>query len=262
MRRAAIFLLALAWLAALPPALRADGLWWRVTAPGGATAYVLGSIHVARAGLYPLGEDLMAAFGQAGRLVVEMDTLALPPDTVAACLKEHGLAGDRPRPWLRALTLQSQALHDLGYDETLGLDRFFLAEAKKRGLPVVELETLEDQMAPLWDMTAAQEGDFLASAQGEIPELPRLAGAMFRAWRAGDAEGFRRVFFEKYGEWPRLAPVLDKIVFRRSRAMAARLEALAADGAPAFVVVGAGHLVGPGSVLDILARRGFAIEQM
>ena len=44
--------------------------------------------------------------------------------------------------------------------------------------------------------------------------------------------------------------------------MAARLVELAGDGQTRFVVLGAGHMVGPKSIPAHLAEQGFAVERI
>ena len=55
---------------------------------------------------------------------------------------------------------------------------------------------------------------------------------------------------------------MDKIIFRRSERMAARLASLITRERALFVVVGAGHLVGPDNVLTGLEARGYTVSQL
>lgn len=45
--------------------------FWKVTAPDGAYVYLLGSIHVANKGMYPLPKAVEDAFAESANLVVE-----------------------------------------------------------------------------------------------------------------------------------------------------------------------------------------------
>lgn len=281
---AAFFILCLA-----PPLLAADFLW-RAQSPEGGRAYILGSIHVARDDLYPLPEGIMAAFADSRQLVVEMDVEALEEAELLAYVREHALAKDgltlterlspatleilqqsgfsveRFKPlkaWMAAMTLQVEIMREQGYNEDNGLDRFFLKAAKSRGLKIVELETLPEQMGPLVEMNPEESDLFFRATILELNDLSRIMEGMFAAWRQGDAAAFEDIFFQEYDKYPELVPILEKVIFRRNETMAAGIEELLArPGQPYFVVVGAGHLVGPGSVLEILAESGHTVEQL
>ncbi len=260
---------------------------WR--AEGVGSAYILGSIHVARPELYPLPEPVMEAFRRSRQLVVEVDAGAIDAPKLQAYIRAHGLAGggsslekslspetreilaqsglktarvEALKPWLAALTLQTEAVRAAGYDEKYGLDKFFLKEARGRGLDIIELETLPEQMAPLAEMSLQEADLFFRVTLFELAGLQAMMEGMFESWRKGDAEAFAAIFFREYDKYPELLPVLDKVIFRRNEKMAARIEKLLRrpDG-PYFIVIGAGHLVGPGSVLDLLAKSGCRIQQ-
>lgn len=286
--RAAMLTVFLIFFVAAP--LQAANFLWQVEAECGGEAYILGSIHLAQAGLYPLAEPIMESFYKSRQLAVELDVEAMDEAELVAYIRTHGLSGNgRPlkenlspatleiftksdfdtepfagvKPWLAALTLQVNVMRGYGYDEKYGLDRYFLREAKTRGLPIVELETLEEQMGPLAMMTDEESDLFFRATILELSELSHIMEKMFEAWRTGDAKGFAAVFFQEYDKYPELTPILDKVIFRRNDTMAARIEKLLArPGEPYFIVIGAGHLVGPGSVLELLEKTGHSVKQM
>lgn len=270
--------------------LWAANFLWHVESAAGGEAYILGSIHLAQPGLYPLAEPIMDSFQRSQHLVVELDIEALDQNEVLTYVRQHGLANDGRglnerlspqtrkilaqspfqterfrtlKPWMAALSLQMEVIRQHGYDEEYGLDRFFLRQARGRAMNIVELESLGEQMAPLAEMSEGESDLFFRATILELKDFPEIMGAMFTAWQKGDAAEFARIFFQEYNVYPELVPILDKVIFRRNDAMAARLEKLLsqADG-PYFVVIGAGHVAGPGSVLEILADTGHRIEQL
>ncbi len=278
---------AIFWLAAPAPA---RNFLWEIEAPNGVRAYILGSIHLASASLYPLNPVIEEDFGRSAALVVEIDTEAMPPELVANFIAAHGYAADgrpilerlspetrdllrrsglyRPQldplePWLAALVIQMEVLEKHGFTGAYGLDRHFIDQARKREMPVIELETLDEQMGLLADMNEKEADLFLRSAVVEMDELPNIIGDFLKTWRKGDTAGFADIFFKEYDKYPELVPLLDKIIFHRNERMAARINALLEkDGPrPLFIVVGAGHLVGDRSILVDLAARGYIVRQ-
>lgn len=263
---------------------------WELAAPGGGRFYILGSVHLAYPGLYPLNEEIIEAFDKSGALAVEIDVDRLGLSTLTGYIQANGLSKDpRPlparltpetraalersglynpaldplRPWLAALTIQMEGLRHLGFEAEYGLDRYFLRLAHSRGTPVLELETIDDQMGLLAGMSDPEADLFLRSTILEMEELPEIMNGFLETWRRGDAGGFADIFFKEYDRYPELTPLLDKVIFLRNERLAEKIhELMSAPGAePLFVVIGAGHLVGDRSVLTALAARGYEIKQ-
>ncbi|MDR2725681.1 MAG: TraB/GumN family protein [Candidatus Adiutrix sp.] len=278
-------------LAAVAGPARAEGLFlWRVTSPAGARAYLAGSIHLAGPGLYPLPEPFGRAFDEAGSLVVEIDTETLPLKVVNDFIAERGLAAsgrtleddltsatsallarsgrDRPeyaryRPWLAALAIQLAALEENGFSARYGLDKHFLDQAAARRLPVAELETFPEQMDLLAGLSPEEADLFLQATLREVADLPGTMADFWTAWSRGDTAGFAELLFKDFNRYPELSGLLDRLIVRRNHVMLERLEPLlTASGPPAFVVVGAGHLVGEEGLLTLLATRGYSLEQL
>ncbi|MDR0881503.1 MAG: TraB/GumN family protein [Candidatus Adiutrix sp.] len=262
---------------------------WEVISPQGGRAYLLGSIHLASPSLYPLSESITGAFSRAGALVVEINTEDMDPDLIGDFIKARGTASDgRPllerltpetrdilnqsgfytdqlaslTPWLAALAIQMAVLQQNGFEGRYGLDKHFIDLAHQRRLAILELETLEEQMGLLADMSEAEADLFLKAAVLEMAGLPGTISDFIAAWQRGDAPGFARIFFREYDKYPELTPLMDKIIFRRSERMAARLDSLITKERALFVVVGAGHLVGPNNALTGLEARGYTVSQL
>lgn len=285
---AALLLFAVA--ACSPVAASAENFLWRLESPQGRPAYIMGSIHLAHAGLYPLNGVLTKSFEEATVLVVEINTADMAPGVLENFVLKHGYAPGRAplperlssqtrqalkasgfykpqmdvmTPWLAALVVQVEALHRHGFKAEFGLDKYFMAEARKRKIRILELETIEEQMGMLVNMNEREADLFLLSTLLEIKNAPRTMRTFLESWSGGDTEGFARAFFEDYNKYPELRPVLDLIIFGRNRAMTAKIDRLVArEEGLCFIVVGAGHLVGEQSVLSGLRDLGWKASQM
>lgn len=287
----AVMALSLFMLSAIAPTeAAARNFLWRLKSPQGGQAYIMGSIHLAHQGLYPLNKEVMDAFGEANLLVVEINSEDMNPALMARFIQDHGFVSDKPplperlaektrealknsglyeagmarmAPWLAALTIQVEVLNDQGFRAEYGLDTFFINRAKERKLRILELETLEQQMGMLTEMSAEEADLFLFSTLVEMDELPKVMRNFLGSWQNGDIDAFAEAFFEEYHKYPELKPLLDLIIFRRNQEMAAKIEDLMfqEDGF-CFIVVGAGHLVGDRSILAELQSRGWQAEQL
>jgi len=271
-----------AW--ATPPA-------WRATQPGtGAVLYLLGSIHVGTDTPRPFHPRIREAFERSDSLVVEIDFTAISEAEMArawqaravpeggrtlrdlvsdevfekllAYLAERGLPLDTVlhlEPWAAYLKLTRLALEAEGYAARQGVDLRFLAEAAGR-LPIVGLETPALQLALFDGFDRTVQETMLLGVIDPDEAIP--TEVWFRAWETGDEAVLRRLFFGPSGEEAVWDLVHEKIYFERNERMAERLDALSRVGSTRFVVVGAGHLVGPRSLPALLEARGFRVDRL
>ena len=82
---------------------------------------------------------------------------------------------------------------------------------------------------------------------------------MVKAWKSGDAAALSGVLEDGFTGYPELYERLVKN--RNSNWLPHLLELLNGDK-DVLVVVGALHLVGTGSVIEMLKQRGFAAQQL
>ena len=198
-----------------PPAPASHPVFlWR-TELGGSTFNLLGSVHVARAELYPLDPRIEAAFEESDALVLELalDEAAqlgaaqrmlelgrLEPgrrladvvqpatwELLVATQERRGgsLFGLRGfRPWFVALALTTQALQSEGFLAEHGIDEHFRrsAEGRKR---IIALETVEEQLRLFTGLSAEAEENLLLQTLGDIDQFGEQLDTAFRAWNAG-----------------------------------------------------------------------------
>lgn len=144
------------------------------------------------------------------------------------------------------------------------MDGWLVGRARTAGKPIHYLETVSAQIAMIdpW-MTAAD-----VKAMLDNPELAKKsATTMLAAYVAGDGDTLGGMFEDQTlwlaaGRKPETFPAyLDALLANRNRAWLPQIEKLHGEGG-AFVAVGAGHLVGPTNVLDLMSARGFKITRV
>ena len=282
----------LAVLILLWPGMAASGqsrhFLWKVSSDSG-FIYLLGSVHMAKPDLYPLDNVIEKAFDESEALVVEADINSMEQTEVQKWVLGHGLYPEgqnlaenisdrtkklaermridfnlfgRMRPWLLAITLQAQTLIGLGYSETYGVDRHFLGEAAGSGKPVLELEGMEYQLRLFAEMSKREQDLFLYSTLVELEDTATMIHKIMSTWKTGDAPGFADVFFRGLKRYPELMPLAEKLIFSRNVTMTEKIVEYLGTGRPHFIVIGAGHLAGPKSILEKLKAQGFRVEQM
>ncbi|MFN7140435.1 MAG: TraB/GumN family protein, partial [Limisphaerales bacterium] len=80
-----------------------------------------------------------------------------------------------------------------------------------------------------------------------------------RAWKTGDARGLDKLVHEQLKGYPEL---YQKLLVERNREWVTTLQKLLDNKEDVFVVVGAAHLVGTNSVVEMLKQRGVRVEQV
>jgi uncharacterized protein YbaP (TraB family) len=257
---------------------------------GPSTVHFLGSVHVARAQLYPLDPRIEAAFAASDTLLLELDLDDQTQLAVAQRMLELGrlpagkklqdvvqpqtwqllseteqrrglnLFGLRGfRPWFVALALTTQALEKEGYSAEQGIDEHFRQAAAGR-LKVGALETVDEQLSLFTQLSDADAELLLRQTLEEIDQYAQQLDASFELWKAGDAAQLDQLLLTPMrSEYPAL---FSKLFLERNRRMLERLEQLAKQPGRYFVVVGAGHLVGAGGIVDLLRARGIVAEQL
>ena len=190
----------------------------------------------------------------------------LSPETwrrLEAYAQEQGI----PMPLLSGLQpalvitmLSSLRLAEAGLRPELGIDRHFL-EQRPPGMRLLQLESAEQQIQLLLDFP---EPDLLLQQTlVQLDDIDQLLQPIYDAWLAGDAAQLHRLLREdESARHPAFEPVYEQLFDARNRAMAARIETYLEGSGSYFVVVGAGHLVGPEGIIALLARSGYEARRL
>ncbi len=276
--------------AAMPGTVTADPAVWRMTNDNGAEVTLLGSMHALRASDYPLPASVDGLIDRSQRIVMELDmddvdaaaqqrvileTALLPQGTVLANVVdarvytqvEQSAAQlgldlkllERFEPWFLAITLLDQGLRQWGFQAERGLEQYVVGRAQRTGKEIVGLETLEFQIGIFDSLPPRSQQAMLEQTLSELDEAETALRAMVEAWRDGELESLSAELLDDFDDFPGL---YDTLVLTRNRSWVPALERMLADGQRHLVVVGALHLVGDDSVIELLRARGHAVERL
>ncbi len=257
---------------------------WRFEA-GAARVYLAGSIHVMKPSLYPLPPQYDAAFARADRLAVEVNTAALEPAAIQASMRTYALlpAGQslgsllRPgtlaaadahlagqsmtlvdvgafKPAIVATQLAVQRMAAFGYLPEFGVEQHFIGAAGAR--PILELETLDEQLAVLTNAELAVQDEMLLETLQQMELIEPMIASMVTAWLAGDDAELRRLFDEQSGTSAQIQAFMRRLLEERNVGMAEKIATYLTEPGTTFVLVGAAHLTGDEGIVALLAARG------
>ena len=277
-------------LAPAPAFARGKHILWTVQGKQN-TVYLLGSIHVLRASDAALSDVAERAYDDAEQLVMEVD-LDDPGETDPMAMLEvmqrkallpegqslRGVLGsdydsvnrraqqagldlalfDGFAPWMVATTLLQLELAKRGFSPEFGIEQVLAGRAAADAKPITGLETTAQQLELLAGMPMPMQKRFLVMTLDESAQLDREIGRLVGAWQAGDTAALAGLLSDEFDEFPDL---YRRLTVDRNRAWVGRLADLLDDRDDYLVVVGALHLVGENSVVDLLEQRGYEVVQ-
>ena len=272
---------------ARPVPAAAKTMLFRVRAPkGGATVYLLGSIH-----LLPESSRLPAvvdsAFAKAGVVAFEtsLDSVQMRgPELLAraqyqngatlrsslspagaakadSLLKTYGLSLDRFnqfKPWFVSFVMTELVLGKANFKAENGVDMQLHARAKRANKPVVGLEGVDFQLGLFDSLSPADQERMLVESDPPDSSVKRLM-VIRDAWAAGDAPKLDSLvnFDATYS-----ASSIAILITNRNKNWIPKIEQMLKGKSDALVVVGAAHLVGKEGVVELLKAKGYVVEQM
>ena len=270
---------------------------WRVS-NAKAPFYLVGSIHALSKKDYPLPTPYEIALKQSSRLIFEFDPTRhaefekkfeaaakyqpgqdirskINPELLAWLRKNmfsvtpegRGQNGERLgsfdsqlryKPWWIAQHLAAPA----AYSKTSashGLDNYFVDTAVRTGKKIGGLESVNEHVAVMGGLSD-RDGEFiLQDALSQPDNGEREFSRMYKAWRKGDTDALWTGDAHLRTKASRIAA---RLVDDRNVKWVPRIEAELKTGKPTAVVAGALHFSGPHSLITLLQKRGYVIEQL
>jgi len=287
--RAAILLksalVGLAALAAAGPALALPPVW--VVRDADSEMVLFGSVHILPRGLdweppalakaLAAADDLWfelpvdaATEAETGRIATQAGVLdpgqslfkILPPKDAARLLKVAATYDvspavlDRLQPWLAEIALAGGAYRKAGADAASGVERTISAAAR----PDAERHAFETPLEQITILSQAPRREQISSLRQTMEEMetkPDQFGTLVKAWTDGDVAGLDR---EAIAEMRKAAPTLFKtLVTERNIRWTKVLDDRLKGQGHTVVVVGVGHLIGPGGVPARLRALGYSV---
>ena len=257
------------------------------------TVYLLGSVHMLSEDNYPLSPVIEAAFDRAEIAVFETDMeAAASPDiqrllfsktlyqngrTLKGSISEKlyrqieikfelfGLSIQQFnmfKPVLVGLTLIALEIQNIGLKPELGLDAYFYGKAGEAGKEIQTLESPEFQINLLADLSEPDQESFLLSALLDADNMENELFQLIKYWQIGDITSIDSLLQESLANDPGALEIYDKIAYERNRAWLPKVLSLINSDRDCIIIVGAAHLIGDQSLIDLLLAKGYAAEQL
>jgi uncharacterized protein YbaP (TraB family) len=165
---------------------------------------------------------------------------------------------DRLQPWLAEISLAGGAYRKVHADANSGVEKTIAAMATPRAKRKA-FETPAEQIALLSGGPLDEQIASLRETMQELRDKPDEFSILVKAWMAGDLKALEREALEPVRE---SSPALFKrLVTERNARWTAVLDARMKGHGRTVVVVGIGHLLGPGGVPARLRALGYSVTE-
>jgi uncharacterized protein YbaP (TraB family) len=189
----------------------------------------------------------------------------VPPAKRAALIeavKKSGLppqALDRMETWAAAFILLGNQFKDLGLKGQEGVEIVLRNSFTSQGKPVGELETNLEQLSFFDKLPESAQRQLLEGSIDGGASMTQEFHDMLAAWARGDVKGIAKSFNRDLAGSPELSQALIK---RRNANWSKWIEQRMTQPGAVMLAVGAGHLAGPDSVIDLLKRDGYRVRRL
>jgi uncharacterized protein YbaP (TraB family) len=262
---------------------------WEVSDPD-TTIYLFGTIHLlpenyqwrtakfdqALAGSQQLVVETIVDEKNPQRLMQAMASLGfgkgLPPlidrvpqnkrAALAAAIKKNGTPPavlNQMKTWAAAFVLLRDRFAEIGLKGGEGVEAVLRNSFTGAGKPIGELETNFEQLSFFDRLPEASQAALLEGAIDQTQSMNDDFGGMLKAWSRGDVTGIAKTFDKDLSASPALS---DALIRQRNANWSRWIEQRLHQPGAVMIAVGAGHLAGKNSVLNMLKRDGYKVRRL
>jgi uncharacterized protein YbaP (TraB family) len=161
--------------------------------------------------------------------------------------------------WAAAFMILGTQFHNLGVTAGAGVETVLKQNFKQAGKPIAQLESNTEQLSLFDTLPEKAQRDLLEGSIETPAEMRTQFNSMLAAWTRGDVGSISKTFNEDMAGSPDLQ---NALIRRRNHNWSQWVERRLATPGTTLVAVGAGHLAGPQSVVDLLQRKGYKVRRV
>ncbi len=243
-------------------------------------SYLYGTLHAQDERVFNFGDAVMGAFNncEAFAMELEMDS-SVTEDVMSAMVGQEGydlqeLIADstyqrldsmlsqqygmglfffgRLKPMYLYLLLSQQGLEQ---DRAVFLDQYFQQKAQEKGMKVIGIETVTEQLNALDYMSLQQQADLLEKAVWQEGSPGMNTDNLVDVYATGNLDSLHTLVRKGMSD----STFYKALITDRNIRMSSRI-ANYVEQQPTFVAVGAGHLPGSTGIIELLQRKGYNVE--
>ncbi len=262
---------------------------WKIS-DADSTVFLAGSVHLLREQDMPVPPTFDRVYDEAEELVFEIDMAVMSNPAMGAQIRRLGLLPegqhlseklspatmdrlrdylvlskmgrsdfDRFTPGMVYMMMGSLEATRHGARPELGLETQYYLKCVEDGKPSRGLETVEYQMSRFSSFGDEVLEKLINEALDEVDEGAEALNSLISAWRSGRVAELNELIVEQTDSDPKIREVL---LTERNRNWIPEIEKHLASDRDVMFLVGAAHLVGEDSVVDLLEEKGYEVLQL
>ncbi|MEM9018444.1 MAG: TraB/GumN family protein [Verrucomicrobiota bacterium] len=255
------------------------------------TVFLAGSVHLLRESDLPIPSGFDEVYRNSEEVVFEIDMATMMSPAMALRIRELGTLPegeslesrigpdamvrirdylgkrslpenlfDRFTPGMAYITIGSLEATRLGARPDLGLEVRYYRKSVNDNKPSRGLETAEYQISLFKYIDDEFMTELILETLEETDDASQEdLDEIIDAWKSGDAMEMETMIVEKMGT---SETVQDAVLFQRNENWIEPIIKALEGSSNVMFLVGAAHLAGEKSVVDLLEKRGFVVEQL
>ena len=168
-------------------------------------------------------------------------------------------AFDGMETWAAAFMLLGNQFKELGLKSGEGVENVLRGNFTAQGKRIGQLETNAEQLSYFDTLPESAQRALLEGAIEKPDSTRKEFAKMVGAWSRGDVGAIARTFNHDLSETPQLR---DSLLKRRNANWSAWIERRMASPGAVMIAVGAGHLAGDDSVIEMLKKGGYRVRRL
>lgn len=256
---------------------------------GDSTLYLFGSFHMLRKGVNWRKPYITSAIDSSDDIILEASEADIKPEQLQLLMRSQAfytppenldmylddmvmermllLMQDMEipisminqfKPWYASSLIAIHHAIKNGFLPEHGVEAILTKQANERGVAVYGLESAYEQISALSSYSNELQTLMLEQVIEDIEGLPELYDGLMTAWMTGNEEEMAELMVDEMKKFPQ---VFDRIYTKRNQNWVAPLVEYLNQPGVHFVTVGTAHLVGEGSVIELLQVEGYEAER-
>jgi len=266
-------------------------MFWEVNGTKGGKVYILGTLDLGNNDMYPLHEEINAAFDRSNYLILQLgkgvenevfkneemyvkgrfdsnDSLRkhIKSSTyrkLRVWLKEQKLSAtamDRFHPWVIGLTLSSLEMALWGHEKLLSLENYFYKKARRNSKGVYSLERISEAFLRLKEEDDNFQESLLQTFMDKRISSETQAQERYVNYQEGNVSQLQTTLLEPYMKHPYIK---ENVLDEQNRVYANKIKLYRKNkrGRHYFLIINLENLLGDEGVLAQLKEADIAVKR-
>lgn len=258
-----------------------NSLLWKIEGKGAKTSYMYGTMHIIEEEYYNMTESMIQKIKASEAIIMEVGGMPNPLETFELMSLDTGTVHDYFTKEQMAQLLEfmdkkldtpPETFHEVygkmkpffilqsisqGYfgENTMSYDLDIMAMAKQNEIPLVGLETIEEQLGFFDAISNEEMANLIMQSIENFEKEKKQTKKMMNIYSQQRVDKLIPLMKKQSPEFMEFS---DIFLYGRNKAWIPKIEEQIKDKS-CFIAVGAAHLFGEGGLIDLLEKEGYTL---